>query len=81
MNWSWKESKEGGGENAQLIFVKPFAKLFCYASEITDRDLAGVIVVEELEGTSDLIPGVAGEEVGGHFEGKGRKQSTGDKCL
>lgn len=56
------------GRYSQLILIQPFPKLLGHSTQIPNRDLPCVVVVEEFEGASDLVSWVSGEEVGGHWE-------------
>jgi len=52
--------------DVQLVLVEPLAELLCDPPEVADRDLAGPVVVKELERAPDLLARIAGEQMLGH---------------
>lgn len=53
--------------DAQLLFIEILLQLFCNASEISNGNLSGLVVIKEAEGSSDFVEGISGENSLGHW--------------
>ena len=67
-----------GERDVQLFIVQPLAKVFGHSFQVPQTDLAGMVIIEQLEGTADLLHRIACQDEFRHCQSSRIDMSEGE---